>query len=67
MSQGQEEKVDIFAYGESENMRPEPFRARFIPRTQERREFILREADGAEEFLRQYEGDTKVRMEDLEV
>lgn len=67
MSQGQEEKVDIFAYGDTENMRPEPFRARFIPRTQERREFVLREADGAEEFLRQYEGDTKVRMEDLEV
>lgn len=47
-------------------MRPEPFRARFIPRTENHREFILREANGAEEFLRQYEGNTKVRMEDLE-
>ena len=67
MSQGKEEKVNIFAYGESENMRPEPFRARFIPRTDKHREYILREAEGAEEFLRQYEGDTKVRMEDLEM
>lgn len=67
MAQDKEEKVDIFAYGESENMRPEPFRARFIPRTENHREFISREAGNAEEFLRAYEGDTKVRMEDLEM
>ena len=65
--QGQEIPVDIFAYGESENMRPEPFRARFIPRSERHRDIILNEAATAREFLRQFDGETTVKMEPLEM
>ncbi len=64
--QGKEIPVDIFAYGESENMRPEPFRARFIPRSDRHRELVLSEAKVAREYLRQFDGETKVKMEALE-
>jgi hypothetical protein len=39
--QGDEVKLDIFTYTESENMRPEPFRARFIPRNERIRELLI--------------------------
>jgi hypothetical protein len=48
-------------------MRPEPFEARFIPRTGKHREFIMREAKAAQESLRAYEGKTNVQMEGLEI
>ncbi|EXJ65597.1 uncharacterized protein A1O5_11124 [Cladophialophora psammophila CBS 110553] len=63
---GNEIPVDIFAYGESENMRPEPFRARFIPRSDRHREMVINEGIAAREFLKQFDGETKVRMEPLE-
>ena len=59
--------VDIFAYGESENMRPEPFRARFVPRSDRHRDAILAEAAAAREFLTRFDGETEVRMETLEM
>jgi hypothetical protein len=67
MQQGQPVPIDIFAYGESENMRPEPFRARFTPRSPERRKAILMEADKARGILQPFEGETKVVLEPLEV
>lgn len=64
--QGNEIPVDIFAYGESENMRPEPFKARFIPRTEQHKEIILNEAAQAREHLKQYDGETAISLEALE-
>ena len=60
-------EVNIFAYGESENMRPLPFKAQFIPRTKRHREMILKERDIAYDYLRQFDGETKVQMEPLEL
>lgn len=59
--------MDIFAYGESENMRPEPFNARFIPRSDQHRTRVLEGAETAREFLKQFDGETKVKMEPLDV
>lgn len=65
-SQGNDIPVDIFAYGESENMRPEPFKARFIPRSEQHKEMILKEAAQAREYLKQYDGETAISLEPLE-
>lgn len=46
-------------------MRPEPFKVRFIPRSEKIAEMILEEAQEALEELRVYDGETKVRMGDL--
>lgn len=59
-----EAKLDIFAYTESENTRPEPFKAQFIPRSDTIREIMLSEASEAREALRIYDGETKLTMED---
>ncbi|KXT15578.1 hypothetical protein AC579_9967 [Pseudocercospora musae] len=56
---GNEVKLDIFAYTTSENQRPEPFKARFIPRTPEIKDLILREAETARAELAKYDGETK--------
>jgi hypothetical protein len=56
--------LDIFAYTVSENTRPEPFKARFIPRSDRIREILLNEAAEAREALRIYDGETRVTMED---
>ena len=56
--------MNIFAYTDSENMRPEPFRVRFIPRSDEIRRLLLDEAVVAREALRPYDGETRVTMED---
>ena len=47
-------------------MRPEPFRARFIPRSDRHRELVLSEAKVAREYLKRFDGETKVKMETLE-
>lgn len=57
-------KLDIFAYSNSENMRPEPFKARFTPRTPKIRQILLDEAEAAREELRVYDGETKVTIAD---
>lgn len=57
-------KLDIFAYTESENMRPEPFKVRFTPRSEMIRKLVLDEAVEAREALRIYDGETRVTMED---
>ncbi|KAJ5192171.1 cytochrome P450 [Penicillium cf. viridicatum] len=60
---GVEVKLDIFAYTDTENMRPEPFKARFTPRSEKTHSLILKEADDAREALRMYDGETKVNMD----
>ncbi|KAJ4246879.1 hypothetical protein NW762_013431 [Fusarium torreyae] len=62
---GTEEKLDIFAFTESENMRPEPFRVRFIPRSESRKKFVLAEAKEARDFLTQFDSKSKVVMPDF--
>ena len=64
VSQGNEAKLDIFAYTESENMRPEPFKARFTPRNEKIHRLLMEEAGVAREALRKYDGETKLTMED---
>ena len=64
LRQHQEVHLDIFAYTDSENMRPEPFRVRFIPRSDAIRKLLLDEAAEAREALRPYDGETRVTMED---
>ncbi len=63
LPQGNEEKLDIFAYTNTENMRPEPFKIRFIPRTTEVKDLILSEAEVARVGLSKYDGDTKINIE----
>ncbi|KAE8449351.1 hypothetical protein EG329_008252 [Mollisiaceae sp. DMI_Dod_QoI] len=61
---GREIKPDIFAYTDSENMRPEPFKARFTPRTARIRQSIVDEAAIARDELRVYDGETKLTLQD---
>ncbi|KAK4495582.1 hypothetical protein PRZ48_012850 [Zasmidium cellare] len=63
--EGNEIPLDIFAYTASENQRPEPFEARFIPRSAEIEKMILDEAEAARERLRRYDGETKVKLDDI--
>ena len=60
--QGREVSLDIFNYTKNENMRPEPFEARFVPRSEKIRGLILAEAEAAREKLRKYDGESKLRM-----
>ncbi|RMJ10748.1 hypothetical protein CDV36_009617 [Fusarium kuroshium] len=55
-------KLDIFAYSDCENMRPEKFKARFTPRTQQIKELVLREAAEARQLLRPLDGETAITM-----
>lgn len=64
-TQGKEVELDIFAYTKSENMRPEPFKARFTPRTPRIAEIIREEARQAREELRVYDGETKLTLENV--
>lgn len=60
--QGEEVKLDIFAYTASENMRPEPFKARFIPRHSRVPDIIDEAARIARENLSIYDGETKLTL-----
>jgi hypothetical protein len=53
-----------FAYTDNENVRPEPFRVRFIRRSDAVRKLLLDEAAEAREALRIYDGETRVTMDD---
>jgi cytochrome P450 len=63
--QGREVELDIFAYTDSENMRPEPFKARFTPRSDDHRRILLENAAVAREELRIYDGETKLTLENV--
>lgn len=52
--QGHLATLDIFKYTNCENMRPEPFAARFTPRSPEIADIIRREAEEAREALSVY-------------
>ncbi|KAL2402864.1 Cytochrome P450 monooxygenase [Exophiala dermatitidis] len=62
---GNEVKLDIYAYTKSENTRPEPFKARFIPRTKGIEDIIRREAARAQKELSVYDGETKLTLENV--
>ena len=58
--------MDIFAFTESENMRPEPFRVRFIPRSEMHRDVVVRQAQAAREFLSQFDGESQVQVPEFQ-
>ncbi|KAJ0116986.1 hypothetical protein J7T55_003401 [Diaporthe amygdali] len=58
-------QLDAFAYNDSENMRPLPFKARFTPRSGKIEELIRSEAREAAERLSQYDGETKLTVESV--
>jgi len=59
---GKEEEVDIFAFTNGLNMRPQPFRCEIRPRSEEIKETILGEGQQALEDLKIHEGETRYRM-----
>jgi hypothetical protein len=63
--QGNEIELDIFAYTESENMRPLPFKARFVPRSDKIAEMVRAEAKTARVELEKYDGETAVDITKL--
>jgi hypothetical protein len=46
-------------------MRPQPFRARFIPSNETIKKVVEKEAMEAEARLSRWEGETKVKVEDF--
>jgi len=58
-------KLDIFNYTKSENMRPEPFKARFIPRSKSIEQILRLEAVQARKELCVYDGETRLTMENV--
>lgn len=46
-------------------MRPQPFHARFIPRTEAIRKLVVDKATDGDTWLSRYAGETKVRFEDF--
>lgn len=59
---GEEVKLDIFAFTESENQRPLPFKARFVPRAAGIVDLVGKEAKQAEEALAVYDGKSDLRL-----
>ncbi|GAB7354615.1 hypothetical protein MBLNU459_g5053t1 [Dothideomycetes sp. NU459] len=59
---GKEIPVDIFAYTNGLNMRPEPFECSITPRSEEIRQTIIREGEQALADLSIYDSETKYRM-----
>ncbi|EMC96385.1 hypothetical protein BAUCODRAFT_473264 [Baudoinia panamericana UAMH 10762] len=57
-TQGKEIPVDIFAYTDGLNMRPQPFECRFTVRSPEIHEAVMREGREALENLSVYEGES---------
>jgi len=64
IQQGKEVKLNIFAYTNTENMRPELFEVRLSPRTPKIQDMLLSEAITATEDLSIYDCDTKVTIKD---
>ncbi len=59
---GKEIDVDIFAFTNGLNMRPQPFPCEIIPRTEEIKESIIREGRQALEDLKIHDGESQYRM-----
>jgi len=58
-------QLSAFAYNDSENIRPLPFKARFTPRSSKIEELIRSEAREAAQRLSIYDGDTKLTLESV--
>jgi cytochrome P450 len=54
--------VDIFAFTNGLNMRPQPFPCEIVPRSEEVREAILREGEQALADLKVHDGESRYRM-----
>ncbi|KAH3956449.1 hypothetical protein HBH98_051550 [Parastagonospora nodorum] len=59
---GNEVPVDIFAYTNGSNWRPEPFKVKFMPRSEAIKRTIEREGKQALENLSKYDRETKYRF-----
>ncbi|KAL2138150.1 hypothetical protein VTI28DRAFT_7374 [Corynascus sepedonium] len=59
---GKEIDVDIFAFTNGLNMRPQPFPCEIVPRSEEIREAILREGQQALADLKIHDGESRYRM-----
>ncbi|KAH8896689.1 cytochrome P450 [Thozetella sp. PMI_491] len=59
---GEEIPVDIFAFTNGLNMRPQPFRCDIIPRSEEIQETIVKEGQQALVDLKVLDGESKYRM-----
>lgn len=64
-TQGDPVQLSAFAYNDSENIRPLPFKARFTPRSAKIEELIRSEAREAGERLSIFDGDTKLTLESV--
>ncbi|KAH8772504.1 cytochrome P450 [Diaporthe sp. PMI_573] len=58
-------QLSAFAYNDSENIRPLPFKARFTPRSSKIEELIRSEAREAAQRLSIFDGDTKLTLESV--
>lgn len=58
-------QLSAFAYNDSENIRPLPFKARFTPRSSKIEKLIRSEAREAAQRLSIYDGDTKLTLESV--
>ncbi|KAH0832539.1 cytochrome P450 monooxygenase [Fonsecaea pedrosoi] len=63
---GKELKLDPEAYNNMQVNRPLPFKARFIPRSEKIAKIIKDDAAAATEFLKKYDGETKVTKENAQ-
>jgi cytochrome P450 len=61
-STGKEIDVDIFAFTNGLNMRPQPFQCEIVPRSDEIKGAIIREGEQALEDLRVHDGESRYRM-----
>ncbi|AEO55767.1 hypothetical protein MYCTH_2116457 [Thermothelomyces thermophilus ATCC 42464] len=59
---GKQIDVDIFAFTNGLNMRPQPFPCEIVPRSEEIKEAILREGEQALADLKLHDGETRYRM-----
>lgn len=58
-------QLSAFAYNDSENIRPLPFKARFTPRSSKIEGLIRSEAREAAQRLSIYDGDTNLTLESV--
>jgi cytochrome P450 len=59
---GRDVEVDIFAFTNGLNMRPQPFRCDISPRTEEIRNTIVREGEQALNDLKVHDGESKYKL-----
>ncbi|TAQ87200.1 hypothetical protein B7494_g4462 [Chlorociboria aeruginascens] len=59
---GKEIEVDIFAFTNGLNMRPQPFKCEIVPRSQEIKDTVVREGEHALQDLKVLDGESQYRM-----